>query len=45
MWISGDIKTNGKVYIGTNGAYIEEVLVSGVYKLRVTDSAGNTTVL
>ncbi len=43
--VTGDIRSTSKVYIGTNGAFIEEVLVSGVYKLRVTDSAGNTTVL
>lgn len=45
MWITGDVKTNGKVYIGANGAYIEEVLVGSTYELRVVDSAGNTTVI
>lgn len=45
MWITGDIKTNGRVYIGANGAYIEEVLVGSTYELRVVDSAGNTTVI
>lgn len=51
MWITGEVKTNsdarigGKVYIGANGAYIEEVLVGSTYELRVVDSAGNTTVI
>ena len=45
FWISGDAKVNGKVYIGTNGAYFEEVFVGGLYKIQVTDSAGNVTVL
>lgn len=42
---TSDARIGGKVYIGTNGAYIEEVLVGSTYELRVVDSAGNTTVI
>lgn len=45
MWISGDAKVNGKVYIGANGAYIEEILIGSDYRLQVSDSNGNKYVI
>jgi hypothetical protein len=43
--ITGNLTVNNKVYVGTGGCYLEQVLVSGVYELQVVDSAGNITVL
>jgi hypothetical protein len=43
--ITGNLTVNNRVYVGTGGCYLEQVLVSGVYELQVVDSAGNITVL
>jgi hypothetical protein len=45
LLVNGDARVNNRVYIGTNGCYIEEVLVGSNYELRVSDSAGNTTII
>lgn len=43
--VAGDAKVDNRVYIGNNGCYIEEVAVGSNYELRVSDSAGNTTII
>lgn len=43
--ISGDSRIDGKIYIGTNGAYLESVLIAGNYRIRAVDDNGNKYVI
>jgi hypothetical protein len=43
--ITGNLTVNNRVYVGTGGCYLEQVLIGSVYELQVVDSAGNITVL
>jgi len=43
--LTGDLTVNTKIYVGTHGCYLQEVLVGGVYELQVVDSVGNRTIL